>query len=650
MLRLLLLSFIVLFAGCAHAPAQKTSIDESEISEAVKTKLQEARELIRNNKMKPAVQKLAELQDETLTPLEKALKYNLKGVCHFSLGEVEKSLANFAIAEKYSPRETQLFSQVQLNMASTHYKLNQFNELKSRLGQIDLKVLSGAEKKKYAQLNLALGLKFENHYTIVFSSLILLSEAKTFAQITSSNFYEPMRTSFKELSQGQKIELLEQFNESKNLAVAHLAQIEADDRYLDGDKSGARDVVAWLRNEFSENEEVQKFIKEFELRIENSSRISLEAIGLVLPMTGAKAGFGQKALSGVDTGLKLLGLNEKVKVHTKDSMDSPAQGAQAVLELILEEKVAFIIGGLFPESAKAEYLEARKYGVMFISLSQVNLPKEEKNHHLIEVQGSIESQVETLFSPEMLTKFGTRLGVIYPENEGGKAYMDEIWRKSIEKNLQVSSIASFPRNTHDYRDTAQLFLGLKHPRERQEELKILEDVYAHEKTSIRRVQTLPPVLDFDWVFMASYPQETAQLVPTLGYYDATRIKVIGGPSWGSASMVKEQKHLGTLYFVGDDPRDINQEMLTKFQELYGKSAGLIEILSLDAMKLGAEALTATQDVSSRDEFDSKLKNKSELKGLASSWNFKDGLWLKRMNAMTISRGEIVKLFGADATN
>ncbi|HXH74357.1 MAG TPA: ABC transporter substrate-binding protein [Bacteriovoracaceae bacterium] len=650
MRHLLILLLIFCFASCSQLTQKETSIEDSDISEAAKLKLQEARDLIRNNQFKPSIVKLAELGDEKLSPLEKALKYNLKGVAHFSLGEVDKSLSNFVIADKYSPKDTQLYSQVQLNMASAHFKLNQFNELKTRLGMIDPKALSEVEQKKFAQLNHAYGIKFENHPLIVSSSVILLSDLKTFAEITSSNLYEPMKASFKKLSQNEKIALLEEFNESNNLAVAQLAQLEAEDRYINGDKSGAQDVVAWLKGEFPENEEVNRFIKDFELRLENSSRISIESIGVVLPMTGTKATFGQKALSGIDTGLKLLALNERVKVHTKDVADSPAQGAQAVLELIRGEKVAFIIGGLFPENAKAEYLEARKYGVLYISLSQINLPKEDKNHHLIEVQGSIESQIETLLSDEMIKKFGPRVGVIYPENEGGKAYMDEIWRLSAEKNLQVTSIASFPRNTHDYRDTAQLFLGLKHPRERSEELKILEDVYAHEKTSIRRVQTLPPVLDFDWVFMASYPQETAQLVPTLGYYDATRIKVIGGPSWGSKSMVKEQKHLGTLYFVGDDPQDINQDMLVKFQEIYGKPAGLIEIMALDAMKLGAEALQASGPVSGRDEFDTKIKEKGELKGLAAAWVYKDGVWLKRMNTMTITRGEIVKLFGPDASH
>jgi ABC-type branched-subunit amino acid transport system substrate-binding protein len=594
-----------------------------------------------------ALAKLSELNDNTISGLEKALKYNLKGVILFNLNEVDKAILNFEVAEKYSPKDTQIYSQVQLNIASGHYKLNRFAELRNHLKNIDTKMLNESENKKFAQLELAYGKKFENPEMVVKSSLTLLGHFKTYGEIQNSNLYESMKESFKKLNQDQKIELFEKFNDSKNLAAANLAQLEAESRYVSGDKSGAGDVVSWLKSSYGENEEVKKFVNEFELRMENSGRVSLNDIGLVLPLTGDKASYGQKAAIGVEVGLKILGLNEGFKIHTKDSLDSPAQGAQAVLDLIREEKVSFIIGGLFPEAAKAEYLEARKYGVLYISLSQINLPKEEKNHHLIEVQGSIESQVEALLSDEMITKFGKRLGIIFPDNEGGKAYADEIWRRASQKNVQITSIATFPKNTHDYRDSAQLFLGLKHPRERSEELKILEDVYALEKTSIRRLQTLPPVIDFDWVFLATYPQEAIGLIPTLGYYDANRIKVVGGPSWVSKSLVKEQKNLGTLYFIGNDPNEINKEMLSKFQEIYGKPAGLIEILALDAMKIGSDALNAAGEVKTRDDFDSKVKEKP-LKGLTTSWSFKEGVWLKNMNSMSITRGEIVKLFGSDS--
>ncbi len=642
----ILFCFLLIMTSCSYF---KTSpkIDESKISPTVKLKLDEARDLIKQNKPKIAISKLAELDDNKISPLEKALKYNLKGVTLFNMGEIEKSILNFEVSEKYAPDETQLYGQVQLNMASGHFKLNQFNELKEKLGKIDKRLLSPSEIKKYSQLSLAYAEKVQNHKMIVASTIMLLNEAKSISEVQNSNLYDGLKDAFSKLSQSSKIELMEEFNNSGNLAVAQLAQLEAEERYLSGDKSGAQDVLSWLKSEFGNQNEVKKFMKEFELRLENSSRISIHDIGLVLPLSGDKASFGQKALSGVDTGLKVLGINEKVKIHTKDSVDSPAQAAQAVLDLIREEKVSFIIGGLFPESAKAEYLEARKYGVLYISLSQINLPKEEKNHHLIEIQGSIESQVEALLSDEMINKFGSRIGVIFPENEAGKSYLDEIWRKAQQKNLEITSVASFPKNTHDYRDTAQLFLGLKYPRERAEELKILDDVYSHEKSTIRRVQTLSPVLDFDWVFLATYPHEATQLIPTLGYYDANRIKIVGGPSWVSKSLVKEQKNLGTLYFVGDDPKDINQQMLTKYQEIYHRPASLIEIISLDAIKIGAETLQIAGEVRNRDEYDQKLKSKAKLKGLSTEWDYKEGIWLKRMNALAITRGEIVKLFNGE---
>jgi outer membrane PBP1 activator LpoA protein len=635
---------LLFMASCAQIKPEK-KIDESEISPIVKQKLDEARDLIRESKPRQAMAKLSELNDNTINPVEKALKYNLKGVTLFNLGEVDKSILNFEVSEKYAPHDTQLYSQLQLNMASGFFKLNQYNELKDRLSKIDQKHLNPNEQIKYAQLALAYATKVENHLMIVSSSLLLLKDSKTFAEIQSSNLYQQMKLSFSILTDSQKIDLLEEFNKSKNLGVAQLAQIEAEQRYLSGDKNGAQDVISWLNVEFAAHPEVSKFIKDFEIRLENSVKISISEIGVVLPLSGEKAQFGQKALSAVDTSLKILGL-DNIKVHTKDSVDYPAQGAQAVLELIREKRVSFIIGGLFPETAKAEYLEARKYGVLYISLSSINLPKEEKNHNLIEVQGSIESQIETLLSEDMIKKFGPRIGVIYPDNESGKSYVDEIWRQSSQKNLQITSIASFPKNTHDYRDTAQLFLGLKYPRERSEELRILDDVYALEKTSIRRLQTLPPVLDFDWVFLATFPHEATQLIPTLGYYDASRIKIIGGPSWVSKSMVKEQKNLGTLYFVGDDPKDLNRELLNKFQDIYGKPPGLIEILALDAMKVGSEVLRVSGEVGTRDEFDSKMLAQGSLKGISSEWVFKDKIWIKKMNAMAITKGEVVKLFEA----
>ncbi len=87
------------------------------------------------------------------------------------------------------------------------------------------------------------------------------------------------------------------------------------------------------------HDEISKYVDEFEKRLESSTRISIESIGVVLPLTGPKQSFGQKALLGIEAGLKILGIPENVKLYIKDSMDSGAQGAQSVADLIQQQKV-----------------------------------------------------------------------------------------------------------------------------------------------------------------------------------------------------------------------------------------------------------------------------------------------------------------------
>lgn len=41
-----------------------------------------------------------------------------------------------------------------------------------------------------------------------------------------------------------------------------------------------------------------------------------------------------------------------------------------------------------------------------------------------------------------------------------------------------------------------------------------------------------------------FHMEAIQIIPTLGYYDANRVKIVGsGPSWSTRTMIKEQKNI-----------------------------------------------------------------------------------------------------------
>lgn len=636
---LAVLSLVLFFQSCSTP--RRPVVVAPEVRSSVQLKIEEARAILGKGQTKPALAKLAELLDAQLAPIEKAVKYNLKGVIHFTEADWEKALANFDIAKKYVPGDSTLESQVWLNIASVRFKQGLFSELKAALGEINPKALPDNEVKKYAQLNLAWAVKYQNHLEIVETSVLLLKDAKTLAEVTDSVLKERLNLSFKELTDAQKIKLLEKYEAEVWLPLAYLGQLEAEARYFKGDTDGVRDVISWLKDRFADFPQVMSFVADFEQRLDSSTRLSMSGVGVVLPLTGEKGSFGQRTLLGLDVALKQS--PRQIEIFTKDSFDSPAVGAQAVKDLVQQHRVPLIIGGLFPDSARAEYLEAKKWGVLFISLAPVNLPREEKNHLLIEVQGSIESQVAALVTDDMLARFGKRVGVVYPEGDAGKAYVDEFWRAALSRGMQLTSLATYAKGTLDFRETVKHFLGLRYPRERSEELEIFRDTYQFERSSIRRIQNLPPAIDFDWVFVASFPNEALALIPTFGYYDAKNLKIFGGPSWASKSLVNEQKNLGRLYLVGENPAAANTELFRKFQETHGKVPTLLETLGFDAALVSGQ-LMSDPNISQRAVFDQRMKDLGTLTGSSTSWSLVDGLWIKKMNPLIIRDGEIQPIF------
>ena len=187
-------------------------------------------------------------------------------------------------------------------------------------------------------------------------------------------------------------------------------------------------------------------------------------------------------------------------------------------------------------------------------------------------------------------------------------------------------------------------MGLKFGRERQEEYDLLQEIYSLEKSrSIRRVQTLKPQIDFDWVFIPSLPKETLQIVPSFSYFDAFRLNIIGVPSWRSRALTRESRKLGSLYFIGDDVASRSTNYAKSFVKEYKKRPRVVELRSYDALKI-VSTLLDNKDYQSRDQLDMDIRSKQKVSGLTGDWTFSDGIWLKEMNTLKLSRGKINTIF------
>lgn len=610
-------------------------------SENFLKRLSLAKDLFRKNLSDKALQSLKGIKDAELNPLEKSSKENLAGVILFSKGKIDEALKKFDKALSGASSDNLLFAQIHLNLAGAYFKKGLEEKAFEVLKDCPYSVLGGEELKKYhlltARLAKDLGKEDEELENLVF----VLQNKKNISELKGDPSFERTRALLAKKDLEYKLKFFNSHENARPLAVGFLAFETAEKVFYTGDKEKVRDILKWIEENYLNNPDLMDLVKNFTSRMENFSKIDLGTVGVVLPLSGDKKDFSERVLQGIDLALKGQGL-QTVILQTRDSEGSGPIGAFAVKDLIEKYNVAVIIGGLFPDEATNEYLEARKNGVLFISLSSIYLPKEQKDHLLLEIPGSIESQMSHIFSPQMITTLGRRAAIVYPKGSRGDTYVEEFWRRAQLAGVEVTGVTSFEKNQTDYRDTVKGILELKYKRERQEELDLLTGVQSLEKNNTRRVQVLGPQVDFDWVFMPALPKEALQIIPAFGYFDAFKLSYVGEASWRSQLMSREGGRMGKLYFVADDV-DPNEKIFSDaFEKKYGHSPKLLEYMGFDSLRLTQKILTESKAVS-RDELDLFVKGKSELVGLTGKWKLEEGIWLKNLGLYAIKRDKIENL-------
>lgn len=328
-------------------------------------------------------------------------------------------------------------------------------------------------------------------------------------------------------------------------------------------------------------------------------------------------------------------------MHIKDNQDNPVGGAFAVRKLAEKNQVSFIIGGLFPNEAISEYREARKYGIHFISLSPVYLPAKEKDEFLIEIAGSLESQLASLKESGLLEKFGNKVGIFFPNDSKGKYSAQVIWEQAKDFELEVRRVQPFNKDEVDFRIPVQKFLGNYFKRARKEEGAIWKGINANRKQAGRKKYAeIPPVIDFDWVFLPAFPQQVEVIIPLFSYFDAESLNYFGDPSWYSAKLARKNSRLGPLYFSGPELGEEHKQFVENFKTEYGKVPKLIESLGYEGMKAIGQALLISKS-QNRASFSEFLKTSADLKGLSGNYIFKNGRWNKKLTTFKILREEIV---------
>ncbi len=632
---LLSLLFCFIFSCAGIKPLAK----EKQFSENFKKQIVLVKkEMIVKNYVK-ARQILLGIKRDNLKPIERSEKYNVLGLIEFGEGQFSRAKKHFVRALSFDFNQPELINQIVLNIASAEYKLGNYKEAFDRLDSIEVDSLVQRDRKKRYILAYIMAKKLKKEDDEFFSLVGLLSSIETKRDLVGNRYYKILSYKFSQIDEKKKLRLLSQFRKKNpSTVVAHLAYNLSMNFYKVGKEEQAKKVKEWILDNFPSYQANFSDVRKADIEV--FQEIDVKKIGVILPLSGKKRTFGLRALDGITLALKKLG--DPFKLIVRDSKNSVNAAATYARNLIVEEKVAMIIGGLFSQTAQREYETAQKLGGIYISLSPIYLESDRKDSLLVELPGSIESQVNAALSESVAQKLGKRVAIFYPDNNIGSAYLNEFWKLSDERQFEVVTAGSYPANQTDFRDSISNMVGLKYQRERQEEYDLWESIYKAKYKNTKRIQILKPVVEFDWIFVPSFPQQAIQIIPSFRYVGVKKVPFMGGPSWRSRSLIARQGKLGKIFYIGDLIEEKKESFRKVYAAEYKSQPKLLETMGYDSVYLANEILQ-NKDWSDRESLNREFSERKTVNSYLSQWSRIGQSWIKAMNVSRITKRGIKKL-------
>jgi branched-chain amino acid transport system substrate-binding protein len=328
-------------------------------------------------------------------------------------------------------------------------------------------------------------------------------------------------------------------------------------------------------------------------KVEEWLKVDMTAVGCVLPLSGRYQAYGDRILRGLAMAAQDFKNNAgNIQLIIKDSGG----------DLVLENKVAAIIGPLSRVAAEAAAEEAQQLWVPIITLTQ----KEGISHignYVFRYFLSNEEQTRALVEYAVLGLDYTRFAILYPADSYGTRLMNLFWDELERLGAEVRGIETYDPSQTDFADQIKKLVGLYYPRPEGETTDGTEGVNAGESSSAGSEGEAPgdleeeeiPIVDFDAIFIPDGYSQVGLIAPQLAYHDVTGVKLLGTNLWNSQKLVEmAAPYLQDAVFVdgffSGSGLPLTSQFIQSYEETFGGKPGYPEAQAYDTMRLLIEAL------------------------------------------------------------
>ncbi len=403
-------------------------------------------------------------------------------------------------------------------------------------------------------------------------------------------------------------------------------------------------------------------------------------IGVVLPLSGKFQLYGDSALKGIKLILEgsgtTAGIGSRITLIIRDTAGDPAQAAQMVEELAVNEKVSAIIGPMFTGEAKEAAGRAQELAVPILTLS--GAPDiTQVGSYVFRNFLTRASQARRLVD-YAATKLGVkRFATLYPDDHDGNAFLDAFRAEVERRGLELTMAEVYPPETTDFNVIIRKMVARDKPggkdyvAERKKILeqyknepvlrqRALEKLRKNARPTVRfdalfvpdiyeKVALIAPALAFnDVIVRGSNPEQIARTKKTLGRAEVDSIYLLGGEGFNHPKLLEwAGKYVeGAIFcdgFFAASQRKATAEFVSLFQKQYQKDPDMIAAFGYDAALFIASVLEKAKPCS-RDDLREAMLRWKEFDGATGPAVFPEERDAQKdLFLLTIQNGAIVEL-------
>lgn len=360
------------------------------------------------------------------------------------------------------------------------------------------------------------------------------------------------------------------------------------------------------------------------------------AIGVILPLRGEYADFGEEALKGVllATGVFAKDETPPVEILVKDSGEDPTVTAKAVEDVANDERVIGIVGPLLSGTALEAVRKAQRLRVPIITLSQrEDLTKVGDHVFRNSLTPSIQARGIAHYAVDVLGF--KRFAILYPENPYGIELVNH-FKEEVKKGAQgrageVVAEGSYQEGQTDF----------------GKEIRRLFKVKETEKREGRRhIKFFEPTLVVDALYIPDYYDTVTLIVSHLAYYNVKGVRLLGSNGWNSPMLVEQGGRFveGAVFvdgFFPDSPRPEVRFFVNGFRSTFGVESGILGAQAYDATRILIQLLKEGRE--DRGRIKEGLARLKGFKGATGTITFEGGEAVKGLFILTVRDGRIVEV-------